>query len=216
MQQLFSLQINKFRNAGFHKIPLQKPYETKPFLDLALTSFSWRPVQEPAGRPRLCSRAGQGRLPLQRAVSYRGSFFPYLADFRCRARARARGARPGQPGRAGPARPGSLYKGRFPTGDRFPVLSRFSMSCARGQARPAWLGRPAQPGLAPFAKGGFLQGLVFPYFAEFRCPPPRARGLARPAFPFLVSYGTWFPSPSQISSIHRDASSLPPSPQHTV
>ena len=158
MEQLFSFQISTFSKRDFYKIPLQKPYETKPFLDLALTSFSWRPVQEPAGRPRLCSRAGQARLPLQRAVSYRGSFFPYFADFRCRARARA--ARPGQPGRAGPARPGSLYKGRFPTGDRVPVLSRFPMSCARGQARAAWLGRPAQPGLAPLAKGGFLQGLV--------------------------------------------------------
>ena len=73
-------------------------------------------------------------------------FFPYLADFQCRARARA--ARPGQSCRAGPARPGSLYKGRFPTGDRFPVLSRFSMSCARGQARPAWLGWAGQPSQA--------------------------------------------------------------------
>ena len=166
------------RNAFFHKIPLQKPYETKPFLDLALTSFSWRPVQEPAGRPRLCSRAGQARLPLQRAVSYRGSFFPYLADFRCRARARARpgqaslaglgrpdlapftkrcflqgivfpyladfqcparAARPGQPGWAGPAspaRPGSLCKGWFPTGARFPVLSRFSMPRPPARAWP--------------------------------------------------------------------------------
>ena len=87
MEQLFSFHISTFSKRIFHKIPFQKPYETKPFLDLALTSFSWRPVQEPAGRPRLCSRAGQARLPLQRAVSYRGSFSQYFADFRCRARA---------------------------------------------------------------------------------------------------------------------------------
>ena len=141
MEQLFSFQINTFSQRVFHKIPLQKPYETKPFLDLALTSFSWRPVQEPAGRPRLCSRAGQARLPLQRAVSYRGSFFLYLADSRCRTRARAR---PGQASLAGLGRPGlaPFTKGGFLQGLSFPVLSRFSMprARARGQARRAWLG----------------------------------------------------------------------------
>ena len=183
MEQLFSFQISTFSKRDFHKIPFQKPYETKPFLDLALTSFSWRPVQEPAGRPRLCSRAGQARLPLQRAVSYRGSFFPYLADFRCRARARA--ARPAWPGWAGQA---WLHKGRFPTWDCFPVLSRFSISCPRGQARPAWLGWAGQPSQAwlPLQRVVSYRGSFSRTWQIFDAPPPRARGLARPAFPSFL------------------------------
>ena len=107
-------------------------------------------------------------MPLQRAVSYKGSFSQYLADFRCRARARARAARPGQPGRAAPARPGSLYKGRFPTRARFPVLSRFSMPCARtrGQASLAGLGWHG----SRLCGYSLLWDLVFLYLADSRYP----------------------------------------------
>ena len=41
-----------------------------------------------------------------------------------------------EPGWARPASPGSLYKGRLTTGDRFPVLSRFSMPRPPARAWP--------------------------------------------------------------------------------
>ena len=73
-------------------------------------------------------------------------------------------SRPAGPGYApGQGRPGSLYKGRFPTWGRFPRTSQIFDTRARCHARPAWLGWQAWLGWAGLAG---LAGLARPQAAE--------------------------------------------------
>ena len=99
-----------------------------------LSRFSM-PRARARGQASLAGLGRPGLAPFTKGGFLQGIVSPYLADFQCPARA----ARPGQPGWAGPAspaRPGSLCKGWFPTGARFPVLRRFSMPRPPARARP--------------------------------------------------------------------------------
>ena len=83
--------------AGPGPAPFAKGGFLKDLVFHVLSRFSMpRARARGQARPAWPGWAGQAWLPLQREVSYRGSVFLYLADFRCRARARA--ARLGEPG----------------------------------------------------------------------------------------------------------------------
>ena len=61
------------------------------------------------------------------------------------------------------------------------------MAASSGAGRPAQAMLQGRAGQAPFTKGGFLQGLVFPVLSRFSMP--RARARARPGQASLAGLG---------------------------
>ena len=83
------------------------------------------------------------------------------------------------------------------------------MAASSGAGRPAQAMLQGRAGQAPFTKGGFLQGLVFPVLSRFSMPRARARaarlgepGWARPARPGSLYKGR-FPTGARFPVLSR-------------